>query len=81
VLYLTGYPPERLPAGGPGPAGLIRKPFTPDQLLRQVRTVLDQPAGGEPTGGPGGPVARAGRADRRRPAVPARRLRPAGTRR
>ena len=37
VLYTSGYPKDKLPPG----ACLLKKPFTPEELLREVRSTLD----------------------------------------
>jgi PAS domain S-box-containing protein len=37
TLYMSGYPRQELPAG----ADFLKKPFTPDDLLREVRRLLD----------------------------------------
>ena len=46
VLYISGYPDDVLSTHGvpsEGPA-LLRKPFTPVELLRQARGLLDGPS-------------------------------------
>ncbi len=45
VLYISGYPDDVLRAHGvPAPgAALLRKPFTPKELLHQARVLLDAP--------------------------------------
>jgi PAS domain S-box-containing protein len=43
VLFISGYPPDDLPSLAPARSGLdfLAKPFTPDDLLRRVRSILD----------------------------------------
>lgn len=47
VLYISGYPDEVLRAHGvPGPGtALLRKPFTPRELLHRARDLMDLPRG------------------------------------
>jgi len=50
VLYLSGYTSEAVSSRGISPSdiALLQKPFTPDELARKVREVLDTPASGQP---------------------------------
>ena len=45
VLYMSGYPADALSRQGleTGEEPLVEKPFSPNELLRQVRAVLDRP--------------------------------------
>jgi CheY-like chemotaxis protein len=47
VLYISGYTDDEVLQRGLRGAdlGLLRKPFTAEDLVRRVREVLDQPAG------------------------------------
>jgi PAS domain S-box-containing protein len=43
VLFMTGYTDRGIdPAAFPGPHGIVQKPFTPTELLRTVREMLDR---------------------------------------
>jgi CheY-like chemotaxis protein len=46
VLFMSGYTGDNVaPADGVEPGAFIQKPFTPLALARQVRALLDKPAG------------------------------------
>jgi two-component system cell cycle sensor histidine kinase/response regulator CckA len=53
VIYVSGYPEDgtALPKLGEAGALFLQKPFTPDQLLRAVRDVLEGRKGGRRIGG------------------------------
>ncbi len=46
VLYTSGYPYDAIARHGVQEPGvrLLQKPFTPSDLLREVRAALDEPA-------------------------------------
>jgi DNA-binding NtrC family response regulator len=50
VLYVSGYTSEALSSRGISPSdiALLQKPFTPGELARKVRDVLDAPTLGQP---------------------------------
>jgi DNA-binding response OmpR family regulator len=50
VLYVSGYTSEALSSRGIAPSdiALLQKPFTPGELARKVRDVLDTPTLGQP---------------------------------
>ena len=62
VLFLSGYAEEMVGRGGLLPQGtaFLGKPFTPDSLARQVKTLLAEAGGLREAEGPGGGRADAG---------------------
>jgi two-component SAPR family response regulator len=53
ILFMSGYAKAAIAAQGILPPGtpVLQKPFTPDQLGRWVRLILDTPAGATPESG------------------------------
>jgi CheY-like chemotaxis protein len=56
LLFISGYPPERLVANGKLLSGdvCLQKPFTPNELLQRIAEILNQPVPRWASGGENG---------------------------
>jgi two-component system cell cycle sensor histidine kinase/response regulator CckA len=56
LLFISGYPPERLVANGKLQSGdvCLQKPFTPNELLQRIAEILNQPVPRWASGGENG---------------------------